>query len=67
MKLLELFFLTEEEIGVLAIYLIYGIALGVLIGIFISKIELCFALGGVVSIIISLFRIYINRINLNKL
>lgn len=73
MKWLENLFLTEDEIKTLAIYLAYGAGFGVLIGLFFSKIELCFALGGVVSILVSLFKIYVyrtkkpNRIHINKL
>lgn len=62
MKWLEGLFLTEDEIKILSIYLAYGVGFGVLIGLFFSKIELCFALGGVVSILVSLFKIYIDRI-----
>lgn len=73
MKWIENIFLTDDEIKTVSIYLVYGVGLGILIGLFISKIELCFALGGTISIIFSLFRIYIyrikksNRIDINKL
>lgn len=62
MKWLENLFLTEDEIKVLSIYLAYGVGFGILIGLFFSKIELWFALGGVISILLSLFKIYIGRI-----
>lgn len=61
MKWIENLFLTEDEIKVLSIYLVYGVGLGILIGLFFSKIELFFALGGVISIIISISKIYIDR------
>lgn len=73
MKWLENLFLTEEETKFLALYLAYGIGIGILIGLFLSKIELFFALGGVISIIISLFKIYLarirksNKMDINKL
>ncbi len=61
MKWIENLFLTDDEIKVLSIYLVYGVGLGILIGLFLSKIELFFALGGTISIILSLFKIYVNR------
>jgi len=66
MKWVEGLFLTDDEIKVLSIYLVYGIGLGVVLGLFFSKIELFFALGGVISVIISIFKIYINRIRKSK-
>ncbi|WP_316340342.1 hypothetical protein [Clostridium sp.] len=66
-------FLSDDEIKILSIYLAYGVGIGVLIGLFFDNIELCFALGGVMSIVVSLIKIYINktrksnRININKL
>ncbi|MBE6053426.1 MAG: hypothetical protein E7212_05845 [Clostridium sartagoforme] len=72
-KFFENLFLTEDEIKLLSIYLAYGVGFGILVGLFFSKIELCFALGGVISIVVSLFKIYIrkfrksDRININKL
>ena len=73
MKWIENIFLTDDETKVLSIYLVYGVGLGIFIGLFFSKVELFFALGGVVSIIVSLFKIYAcrikkhNRIDINKL
>lgn len=61
MKWIESLFLTDDEIKFLSIYLVYGVGLGTLIGLLFSKIELFFALGGVVSIIVSISKIYINR------
>lgn len=66
MKWIENLFLTEDEIKVLSIYLVYGVGLGILIGLFFSKIELFFALGGVISIIVSIGKIYINRSKKSK-
>lgn len=66
MKWIENLFLTEDEIKFLSIYLVYGVGLGVLIGLFFSKIELFFALGGVISIIVSIGKIYINRSKKSK-
>lgn len=73
MRWLENLFLTEDEVRFLSIYLVYGIGAGILIGLFFSRIELWFALGGVISIVVSLFKIYIerikksNRIDIDKL
>ncbi|WP_066889568.1 hypothetical protein [Clostridium nigeriense] len=73
MKYIDNLFLTDDEIKTLAIFLAYGIGLGVLVGLFFNNIELYFALGGVISVLVSLFKIYIerikksNRININKL
>ncbi|MCF0147010.1 MAG: hypothetical protein HUJ77_01290 [Clostridium sp.] len=61
MKWIENLFLTDDEIKVLSIYLVYGIGAGIVLGLFFSNIELFFALGGVISIIISVFKVYINR------
>lgn len=61
MKWIESLFLTDDEIKFLSIYLVYGVGLGTLIGLFFNKIELFFALGGVMSIVVSIFKIYINR------
>ncbi|MGF0110255.1 hypothetical protein [Clostridium sp. SGI.024] len=66
MKWIENLFLTEDEIKVLSIYLVYGVGLGILIGLFFSKIELFFALGGVISIIVSIGKIYIDRSKKSK-
>lgn len=66
MKWIENLFLTEDEIKFLSIYLVYGVGLGILIGLFFSKIELFFALAGVISIIVSIGKIYINRSKKSK-
>lgn len=55
-------FLSEEELKLLTMFLAYGVGLGVLAGLFTGNIQLCFALGGVISILISLLKIFINRI-----
>ncbi len=55
-------FLSEEELKLLTTFLAYGVGLGVLVGLFTGNIQLCFALGGVISILISLLKIFINRI-----
>lgn len=66
-------FLSDDEIKILSIYLAYGVGIGVLIGLFFDNIQLCFALGGVISVVVSLIKIYVNkvrksnRININKL
>lgn len=66
-------FLSDDEIKILSIYLAYGVGIGVLIGLFLDNIQLCFALGGVMSVVVSLIKIYINkirksnRVNINKL
>lgn len=73
MKWLDDLFLSEDEIKTLAIFLAYGVGLGVLAGLLFSNVEMGFALGGVISILVSLFKIYIerikksNRIHINKL
>ena len=66
-------FLSDDEIKIFSIYLAYGVGIGVLIGLFLDNIQLCFSLGGVISVVVSLIKIYINRIrkfnriNINKL
>lgn len=55
-------FLSDEEIKVLAIFLAYGVGIGVLVGLFIDNVQLCFALGGVISILISLLKAFFVRI-----
>ena len=66
-------FLSDDEIKILSIYLAYGVGIGVLIGLFFDNIQLCFALGGVISVVVSLIKIYVNKvrksngININKL
>ncbi|MGG7144057.1 hypothetical protein ACQPVP_11415 [Clostridium nigeriense] len=73
MKWLDSLFLSEDEIKRLAIFLAYGVGLGILVGLFFNNVEMGFALGGVISIVVSLFKSYIertkksNRININKL
>lgn len=73
MKWLDNLFLSEDEIKTLAIFLAYGVGIGVLAGLLFSNVEMGFALGGVISILVSLFKIYIerikksNRIHINKL
>ncbi|MGG7059551.1 hypothetical protein ACQPUY_12090 [Clostridium nigeriense] len=73
MKWLDSLFLSEDEIKTLAIFLAYGVGLGVLAGLFFNNVEMGFALGGVISIVVSLFKSYIertkksNRIHINKL
>ncbi|GAA0084917.1 hypothetical protein UT300007_13560 [Clostridium sp. CTA-7] len=59
-------FLSDEEIQVLAMFLAYGVGLGVLVGLFTGNIQLFFALGGVVSILVSLLKTFINRIKKSK-
>lgn len=61
-ELNEGLFLTEEETKTLTMYLAYGVGLGVLVGMFVGNIELFFALGGVVAIVISLIKTFINRL-----
>ena len=73
MKWIENIFLTDDETKILSIYLVYGVGLGIFIGLFFSKVELFFALGGTISILASLFKIYIcrikktNSVDINKL
>lgn len=73
MKWLDNLFLSEDEIKTLAIFLAYGVGLGVMVGLFLNNVEMGFALGGVISILVSLFKIYIekikksNGIHINKL
>ncbi|MBS6500718.1 MAG: hypothetical protein KH415_03605 [Clostridium sp.] len=55
-------FLSDEEIKVLAIFLAYGVGIGVLVGLFVGNIQLCFALGGVISILVSLIKAFIERV-----
>ncbi|WP_291650302.1 hypothetical protein [Clostridium sp.] len=55
-------FLSDEEIKILAIFLAYGVGIGVLVGLFTGNIQLCFALGGVISILISLIKTFIERV-----
>ena len=55
-------FLSDEEIKVLAIFLAYGVGIGVLVGLFVGNKQLCFALGGVISILVSLIKTFIERV-----
>ncbi|MFU7516601.1 hypothetical protein [Clostridium sp. HCS.1] len=66
MKWIENLFLTDDEIKVLSIYLVYGVGVGVVLGLFFNNIELFFALGGVTSIIVSVLKVYINRSKKSK-
>lgn len=66
MKWIENLFLTDDEIKVLSIYLVYGVGVGVVLGLFFNNIELFFALGGVISIIVSVLKVYINRSKKSK-
>lgn len=66
MKWIEKLFLTDDEIKVLSIYLVYGVGVGVVLGLFFNNIELFFALGGVTSIIVSVLKVYINRSKKSK-
>ena len=59
-------FLSDKEINVLAIYLAYGTGLGVFIGMFFDNIQMFFSLGGVLSIIVSLIKIFITRNKINN-
>lgn len=54
-------FLSDDEIRIVSIFLAYGIGIGIFIGMFFSNISFFFSLGGVVSIVISTLKIYINR------
>lgn len=54
-------FLSDDEIKIVAIFLAYGVGIGIFIGMFFSNISLFFSLGGVLSIIISTLKVYINR------
>ena len=62
MELNDGLFLSDEEIKVLAIFLAYGVGIGVLVGLFVGNIQLCFALGGVISILVSLIKAFIERV-----
>ena len=66
MKWIENLFLTDDEIKILSIYLVYGVGVGVVLGLFFNNIELFFALGGVTSIIVSVLKVYINRSKKSK-
>lgn len=61
MELNDRLFLSDEEIRILAIFLAYGVGIGVLVGLFVGNIQLCFALGGVISILISIIKVFIER------
>lgn len=55
-------FLSDDEIKILAILLAYGIGVGVLVGLFLGNVQLYFALGGVISILVSLIKTFIGRV-----
>lgn len=73
MKWLDNLFLTDDEIKILAIFLAYGVGIGVIGGLIFNNVQLGFSLGGVISIVVSLFKVYTerikksNRIHINKL
>lgn len=54
-------FLTDEEIKLLSIYLMFGVFIGIIIGAILSNVHLFFSLGGVVSILISFVVIIVKR------
>jgi len=54
-------FLSDEEIRIVAIFLAYGVGIGIFIGMFFNNIILFFSLGGVISIIASTMKILIYR------
>ena len=54
-------FLSDEEIKIVAIFLAYGVGIGIFIGMFFSNIILFFSLGGVISIIASTMKIWVDR------
>lgn len=54
-------FLSDDEIRIVAIFLAYGVGIGIFIGMFFSNIILFFSLGGVISIIASTMKIWVNR------
>lgn len=54
-------FLTDEEIKLLSIYLVFGVFIGIIVGAILSNVQLFFSLGGVVSILISFVVIIVKR------
>lgn len=54
-------FLSDDEIKIVAIFLAYGVGIGIFVGMFFNNIILFFSLGGVISIIASTMKIWVNR------
>lgn len=54
-------FLTDDEIKLLSIYLMFGVFIGIIVGAILSNVQLFFSLGGVVSILISFVVIIVKR------
>lgn len=54
-------FLSDDEIKIVAIFLAYGVGIGIFIGMFFNNIILFFSLGGVISIIASTMKIWVYR------
>lgn len=54
-------FLTDDEIKLLSIYLVFGVFIGIIVGAILSSVQLFFSLGGVVSILISFVVIVVKR------
>ena len=54
-------FLTDEEIKLLSIYLMFGVFIGTIVGAILSNVQLFFSLGGVVSILISFVVMIVKR------
>ena len=54
-------FLTDEEIKLLSIYLMFGVFIGIIVGAILSNVQLFFSLGGVVSILISFVVMVVKR------
>ena len=54
-------FLTDEEIKLLSIYLMFGVFIGIIVGAILSNVQLFFSLGGVVSILISFVVMIVKR------
>lgn len=54
-------FLTDEEIKLLSIYLMFGVFIGTIVGAILSNVQLFFSLGGVVSILISFVVMVVKR------
>lgn len=54
-------FLTDEEIKLLSIYLMFGVFIGIIVGAILSNVQLFFSLGGVISILISFVVMVVKR------
>ena len=54
-------FLSDDEIRIVTIFLAYGVGIGIFIGMFFNNIILFFSLGGVISIIASTMKIWVDR------